>query len=435
MRIDSRRRGCTALAVALGLLGIGILLPASASASKSRKPAGIEKKHASKKSRAISKKKTTATHSSQVAPRPKPEVSFMAPSANPSAFVIERVRQVLSELKSRPIRPAGMPSTFTSVDSGLKKRDWLASLYSRNMVEASLATEMLSDKLVMARVLEAELGSRAFVYIPKTLGLKEFLYKYNLVDLKGDVVASGDRIEAALFEEFPSGFAVRPAVGVAPRETARGLYPDTDKFVVELLKKDSVLYRPEHLTAPVRSHILEAIASGEAIVLQEDVVGTADARRKLAARVFQEVRIHTFEGRVVQGAVPARWVQSNRLSDDQALKAEAFVADFLKSLPMSILTRQAWGVDVAVLDNGEMRITDVVTNRGKPIQWSSYLEQPRVIGAYARHFETYYGFRFQGISGSLIRHNFANYFPYWEKRIEKAKPGLTKMLAYLPPIP
>jgi hypothetical protein len=92
-------------------------------------------------------------------------------------------------------------------------------------------------------------------------------------------------------------------------------------------------------------------------------------------------------------------------------------------------------VDVAVLDNGEMRITDVVTNRGKPIQWSSYLEQPRVIGAYARHFETYYGLRFQGISGSLIRHNFANYFPYWEKRIEKAKPGLTKMLAYLPPIP
>ncbi len=43
--------------------------------------------------------------------------------------------------------------------------------------------------------------------------------------------------------------------------------------------------------------------------------------------------------------------------------------------------------------------------------------------------------RFKGWSGALIRHNFANYMPYWEKRIEKAKPGWGKIMAYVPPVP
>jgi len=80
-------------------------------------------------------------------------------------------------------------------------------------------------------------------------------------------------------------------------------------------------------------------------------------------------------------------------------------------------------------------VIDVVTNRGKPIAWSSYLEQPRVIAAYTHHFEEFYGLHYGGLSGALIRHGFANYLPFWEKRIENAKPGLGKMTAYLPPLP
>ena len=267
------------------------------------------------------------------------------------------------------------------------------------------------------------------------MGLREFLVKHQLVNKKGVISASGDEIDDALYSEFPAGYVVHPAVGIAAQEKGRGLYPDSDNFVVELLKDGSSLYSPSHMRQAIKSHILEAVASGEAVVLQEDIMRAADAKKPLRHHYYNEVRIHTYENRVVEGAVPARWVQTNLLSADQIQKAEIRVGELLKALPLELLNRQAWGVDVAVLDNGEMRIVDIITNRGMEIPWSGYLDQPRVIGAYTRHFEQYYGVQFQGLSGTLIRHNFANYMPFWERRIEKAKPGWNKALAYLPPMP
>ena len=93
------------------------------------------------------------------------------------------------------------------------------------------------------------------------------------------------------------------------------------------------------------------------------------------------------------------------------------------------------GIDVAVMDNGEMRIVDILTNRGQTIGWSSYLDQPQVIAAYSNHFEKFAGVQFAGVYGFLIRNGFANYFPYWERRIDKAQTAWTKILAYLPPPP
>jgi hypothetical protein len=58
-----------------------------------------------------------------------------------------------------------------------------------------------------------------------------------------------------------------------------------------------------------------------------------------------------------------------------------------------------------------------------------------VIAAYSRHFEEFYGWKFTGVNGVLIRQGFANYLPFWEKRIEKAPRGIKKWLAYLPPLP
>lgn len=356
----------------------------------------------------------------------------------PDKFIAARAQKVLSDLKSRPLRPAGIPTEVTEVEATAAKGSWLSALYRQNMVEASWATQMLSDKRIFAEVLKREMGRRALVYYPKTIGLREFLYKRNLVDRSGRFTSTsnlGDRIEAALHDEFPSGFFVRPAVGVAPKETGRGLFQDSDQFIVELLKPENRLYSPEHMRQPIESHILGTVASGEALVLQENIVGSADALKPLSSRFFHEVRVHTYEGRVVEDSIPKRWVQKNALSSEQEERAAAFTADFLRSLPLKLMTRQAWGVDVAVMDNGELRVIDVVTNRGKRTQWSSYLEQPQIIGAYTRHFETYYRLRFSGLSGTLIRNNFANYFSYWEKRIEKAKPGLSKVMAFFPPIP
>ncbi len=355
---------------------------------------------------------------------------------NPQQLIAARASGILANLRSRPLRSAESHLKNTlEVAAEASKNSWLEAVYEKNMIESSWATEMLADKRLVAAVLEVELGDRAKRFYPKTLGLREFLYKHKMIDSKGALIAAGDEIEQALAEEFPAGFVVRPAVGIAPSETSRGLFPDTDQFIVELVRKDNALYSASHMGQPVKSHILNTVTSGEGVVLQENVVMSADVRKPLKERYFQEVRIHTYEGRVVAGAVPERWVQHNLLTPEQVRRAEAFIGELLTTLPLTLLNRQAWGVDVAVMDNGEMRVIDIVTNRGRNVAWSSYLEQPRVIAAYSRHFEEYYGMRFQGLDGALIRYGFANYLPFWEKRIEKSRPGLSKALAYLPPVP
>jgi len=360
-------------------------------------------------------------------------------NSGPAHLISSRANKVLSDLKSRPIRLSYHGGDrVIEVAAEPNKGSWIEAVYDKNMIEASWASQMLADKRVLAEVLEREMGERAFRFYPKTVGLREFLSRHKMVDARGVITASGDEIEQLLNEEFPAGFVVRPAVGIAPQETARGLYPDTDQFIVELLRnplKGNTVYDPAHMRRPVKSHILGTIASGEAVVIQESVVGASDVKKPLKERFFQEVRIHTYEGRVVTGAVPERWVQKNLLTPAQVERAESFVSEFLTSLPLSLLNRQAWGVDVAVMDNGQMRIIDIVTNRGRNIAWSGYLDQPRVIAGYSRLFEEHYGLRFTGVEGALIRHGFANYLPFWEKRIEKARPGLDKALAYLPPLP
>ena len=359
------------------------------------------------------------------------------PPAQPSVLIAERTQKVLANLKSRPVRPIEDSARELALVSKATKSGFLQAIYSNRLVEASWATEMLSDKRIVSEVLARELGpEKAQVYYPKTMGLREFLSGHGFIDAKGEIKREeAENIESALYQEFPAGFIARVAVGVAPSETTLGLFKDTDAFMVELMRSGSSLYRPSHANAAVSSHLLGGqVTSGEAVVLQENLTQWADAKKPLKMKTYQEVRVHTYEGEIVTGAIPARWVQRDLLSKTQFATAEKFVQGFLESLPPSILARQAWGVDVAVFDNGEMRINDIVTNHGQRVAWSSYLEQPRVIEAYATHFDHIAGIHFLGFSGWLINHGFANYFPYWQRRIEKSH-GVGKMLAYLPPWP
>lgn len=356
------------------------------------------------------------------------------PPAQPSVLIAQRTQRVLAQLKSRPVR--------THQDLSLKpqsasKQGFLNAIYGAKLVEASWATEMLSDKRIVAEILNREIGpEKAVQFYPKTLGLREFLVSHNFLEANGDIKRDqAEAIEAALYQDFPSGFIARAAVGVAPSETTQGLFKDTDQFMVELMKPGTALYQPSHATAAVSSHLLNgAVASGEAVVLQENLTASADAKHPLKHRYYQEVRIHTYEGDIVAGAIPARWVQQEMLKPEQMKAAEDFVQTFLRSLSPQITARQAWGVDVAVFDNGEMRINDIVTNHGKPVAWSSYLEQPRVIEAYARHLADTDDVHLAGVDGWLIDHGFANYFTYWQRRIEHSH-GVGKVLAYLPPWP
>ncbi len=348
----------------------------------------------------------------------------------PRMFVDERVTKILRDLKGRAPRARAPEAAKVALPVWSSKNQWLQAVYSKQIVDASNATGLLSDKLLFYEVAKKELGPNVDRFLVKTMGLRDFLVTENIVNSDGRLVAEGDQIESALFKIFQGGFVARPAVGVAPRETGRGLFKETDEFVAELLKTDTFLYRPEHRKRPVRSTVLDEVASGEAIVLQEDL------RTKVPGKfVWREARVHSYESRVVSDANTNYWISNGRLSKEEIAGAQNFVAEFLGLLPPSLLSRQALSFDVLILPNGELRISDVVTNRGRKTAWSQYLDQPRVIGAYTRHFEQFAGIHFDGISGMLLRQNAGNYFAYWGLRIEKSRPGFEKVLAWIPPWP
>lgn len=404
---------------------------------------GFEQAHAKKK-RAKSKAPAAAQSLKKSDAKPAEKLKL------PSEFVDERVTKILRELKGRPprVRNSQQPVDIkTPIWSS--KSQWLNSIYGRGLVDSSKATGFLSDKLLFYEIAKRELGVNADRYLVRTVGLRDFLVREGLVDASGRIIADGDQIESKLYQVFPTGFVARPAVGVAPRETGRGLFGDSDGFVAELIQSDTFLYRPDHRKRPVRSTVLDEIASGEAIVLQEDILARRAVDRGLRAGVatkgWREVRIHTYEGRVVADAKPNFWVRDDNLTDQEIFSAQKFVAEFLRQLSPQLLNRQAWSIDVLLLDDViqavpgsgvvEMKIADIVTNRGRRGGWSGYLEQPRVIGAYTRHFETFAGVKFVGIGGHVLRRNAGNYFSYWGLRIDRSRPGLDKVLAWIPPWP
>ena len=354
----------------------------------------------------------------------------------PSVYLKRRVDALWAEIKARPIRGATLPGTI-AVRASANKQDWLKAAYDRNLVDASRVGWMLADKLIFAETLKRELGAaEAERFYPKTLGLKQFLESRRLVDVRGRLKVDADAVEQALADEFPFGYVVKPAVGVAPGETERGLYARSDQLVTELFAAKPTVYAPSTFRVPIRSHILGGAASGEAIVLQEDVVLRADARQRLRARKMSIARVHSYEDRAVPDSAPASWVRDDRLpTTSDARRSEAFVSQMLGRLSAQLVAKQAWSLDVAAMDNGDLRVVDVVTNRGRPIAWSGYLDQPRVIGAYSRLWEDRYGVSFGGVSGALLRANLGNYLSYWGKRIEAAKAPWKKALALLPPAP
>lgn len=421
-QICGPRRGPRALlmlAVAAFVL-VNDLAPIEA---KTRRRANVSNTNHSKRNRGQAK-------SAKISEKP-----LVVPT--PRDFADERVTRILRDLKGRAPRARSSEAVKISLPVWASKAQWLQSVYSKQIVDSSNATGLLSDKLLFYEVAKRELGADVDRFVVKTIGLRDFLVAEGLVNADGRLVADGDKIESSLFKAFPSGFVARPAVGVAPRETGRGLFKESDEFVADLLKPDSFLYRPEHRKRPVRSTVLDEIASGEAIVLQDDLIARAAATgTKSAAKIpWREVRVHTFEGRVVEDANTNYWVRDGHVSKEETGDAQKFVAEFLGRFSPSLLSRQAFSFDVLILPDGQLKIVDLVTNRGRKTAWSGYLDQPRVIGAYTRHFETYAGVRFAGISGYLLRKNAGNYFAYWGLRIEKSRPGLEKALAWIPPWP
>ncbi len=351
---------------------------------------------------------------------------------SPADFIKSRVEKIDAVIQDRPLRSIAAPNTHL-IRSPMSTQGWLKQVYLKNIVEASTLTELLSDKLLFYEIVKKYLGSSTDRYLTKTEGIREFLESHNFLDTKGRIDADGETIEKKLFEEFPAGFVVRPAVGVAPTETTHGIFKTTDDFVVSLLSSDSKIYSPEQLSLPVKSHILDRISSGELAVLQEDLIYWADAKKPLRHKTFFKLRLHTYEDKIVDQKIIDHFSTTHKFTPQEFHAAVDFVNSFLALLPKKLVLRQAWAIEVAVFDNGEMKILDVLTNRGQRGSWSAYLDQPRVLGAYTRHFEQQLNFKFAGIDGVILRNDLGNFFSFWQKKIDHSQNGWQKMKAFLLP--
>lgn len=366
-------------------------------------------------------------------------------SQSPEAFLIQQTNRAIAKAKSIPPRVNRgqnqrhdqKNNQSLSLQTSPTKTAWLNTIYEKNIVSTSDYSAYMSDKLLMSSVFERTLGeSTARQYLPKTMGLRQFLERHQLVNRQGKLVADGDQIDAALHADFPAGFFVRPAVGITPFETERGMYSSQEQLINELLKGKTPVYDPATYWLPIKSHILGDVASGEAVVLQENLTIAADLKGRLKRKAATLVRVHTYEQKIIPGSVPKRWVQSDAddvLSEASLEGAQKFAQQFLEQLPEELTRRQAWSIEVAAFDNGTYRVANILTNRGKQIAWSSYLDQPRILEAYTDYFEAEGDLLFEGFGGRILRSGFANYFTYWKLRFEKAQ-GWQKLVAAFPPL-
>ncbi len=356
----------------------------------------------------------------------------------PASQVDEIVTKLLADIDERPIAVRTDTSDKLVIEADPNKSSWLQQIYAKNLVEASKFTALLSDKLLQRRIFEHFLAENSDHFLLHTIGLKEFLLKYQLVDPDGELIPDTDNFEEALAQEFPYGFIVRPALGVAPLERNHGLFAKNDDFLKEIFRPHNSLYIASTLHQKIKSHIIHAVASGEAIILQEDFVNTYQSKQKLKQKVYERIRLHSFEDRIVKSATPDLWVlkRNFEVGDEQIKNVENFAQAFLDKLPKTLTARQAWGIDVALLDNGEIKILDVVTNRGIKSFWSSYLDEPKILGAYTRHIQDNFNIDFRGFSGFLFRSNLANYANYWQlKRERSSQIASSGILSSMPPWP
>ena len=277
-----------------------------------------------------------------------------------------RVREVLANLSPARERVTPPPAELRATRNGLL--EWL---YSQGIVEASPYSGHLADKLFFARLLELSAPAAMLTFHPFTKGVGEL----------------APNLEANALALFPTGFVAKPVAGM--NSEGGRIYLSGEEFLRDFAQDPSPFVGSGEEASPLTGLVL----SGERYLLQAKVEGGT------------EFRLHTLEGRVVEGATFTRWDDAwNRAS---FARAEAALQKFLSLLPDALVRGQAWSVDLLETPAG-FRVVEVNTNRGRPAQWSGDLSLPDTLQAYVLHLERYYGAKFLGAAGDLFRAGRAN---------------------------
>jgi len=336
----------------------------------------------------------------------------------PKAWVSEQVKDFLSETSTLSGEPPEGLVGEREVTIPAKRNPFRKILYKEGFVEASDRTLFMFDKLFMARILEGYLGENFRNYHQKTDGLKEFLQLHGIINSEGRVIKAAQEIKGILELEFPNGFILKPPVGMS--SAGKSFYKDHDEIVTLILKQDGEIYAPSEIKKPFHWEGVRRFTSGERYIIQEKLEGTSGLGGSGNYGDFNEFRVHSFYGKVVDGATETRWYTKN--SDQRNKTVNYFVQSMLDQLPAEFTNKQAWSFDVFWLPNGDLKLIEVNTNWGEKGNWSGFLRTPKTLGAYIRFFEKEFKWRFKGISGWLLRNNFGNLrnhidhdkYEYWE---------------------
>lgn len=323
--------------------------------------------------------------------------------ANTTKQVIEEidVRTELPPVQLTEPREVEIKATRNALTKGV--------FYKDGIVEISDYSLFLTDKLIAAKVMEHYLGDDYKKFHMKTVGLKEFLQHNHIVDESGKVIRSKQAIVEILKLEFPHGFIAKPPVGFD--SNGKSFFSDIEEVAELIVKGDNELYNQSEFSVPFKADFARRFTSGEKFILQAKLDGAMGVSTDRAAGSFDEYRVHSFYNKVVEGATLNRWDGAN--SKEDILKVNAFVQEMLDKLPASMSNRQGWSFDVFKLPNGELKVIEINTNRGLLANWSDWLRHPWVLGAYVRHLEEHYKWKFKGFSGWLLRHNLGGLKRYW----------------------
>lgn len=293
---------------------------------------------------------------------------------------------------------------------------WLKSLYQHQLVDTSEYTFMLSDKLFFANEMTRLLGANSFHFLPQTIGLKSLAGQKKWLNSEGKIIVTRQQIQADLLEIFPFGFIVKPSIGHSSGGSRGHFYLSEEHFLDAFFASESQILAWTHPLYVHKNPTTGRVSSGEALVFQDHILRMGKFESAQKARKAPEVRLHTYEKRVVQGASDKRWRWNFSRPQKEALKkAENFANQFLALLPNEKLAKQAWSMDLIVLPN-LIRIVDINTNQGHPVQWSGSLVKPKVLQAYTRHLEKFASVQFTGFYGALVRMGFGNQVKFLKKR-------------------
>lgn len=325
-----------------------------------------------------------------------------AATTSSSQLIQSQVELIVNQTAARQFDEAKHNAAYR-LDLPATRKDLVAWLYKENFIEASNLTLLLSDKLLLGKVLYYYLKDQAPKFHPPVMGIKEFLEKENFLDSSGVVHGEAQRMKLAFAKYFPEGFILKPPISWAT--DGKGFYTKEDEIIALLLANDSKLYNIAIDSKAFQAPTANMITSGERWMIMGKIKNTSILENKNYG-ISSEFRVHTYHNHVIQGGTLHRYGLSNDTQHFNQLND--YVQTLLDALPKQLTLGQAWGLDVFLQSDGRPIVVEINNNRGGQNNWSDFTRSPETLAAYVSFFESQYGWKFLGVDGKLMRAGLGN---------------------------